>query len=100
MLLIECPYCREARPELEFSYAGEAHITRPPDPSALTDEQWGEFLYVRSNTRGIHSERWRHTHGCGRFFNAERNTVTDTFVGTYKVGEKPKGGPSRGKAST
>lgn len=92
MLLIDCPYCQEARPELEFVYAGEAHIARPPDPSALTDEQWAEFLYVRSNTRGMHRERWRHTHGCGRFFNAQRDTVTDAFVITYKVGEDPESG--------
>ena len=32
MLLIHCPYCDEDRPELEFAYAGEAHIARPADP--------------------------------------------------------------------
>jgi sarcosine oxidase subunit delta len=25
--------------------------------------------------------------GCGRFFNALRDTTNDRFVGTYKVGE-------------
>ena len=40
MLLIHCPYCDEARAELEFAYAGEAHIARPPDPSAMSDEDW------------------------------------------------------------
>ena len=87
MLLIVCPYCEEARPELEFAYAGEAHIARPANPSALTDEQWRDHLYVRSNPRGLHAERWRHQHGCGRFFNAVRDTVTDKFVTTYKAGE-------------
>ncbi len=92
MLLIYCPYCGEERPEPEFVYGGEAHIARPSDPSTLTDEQWAEFLYVRSNIRGVHAERWRHTHGCGRFFNARRDTVTDTFVVTYKAGERPDDG--------
>jgi sarcosine oxidase subunit delta len=87
MLLIVCPYCEEARPELEFAYAGEAHIARPANPSALTDEQWRDHLYVRSNPRGLHAERWRHQHGCGRFFNAVRDTVTDKFMTTYKAGE-------------
>ena len=87
MLLIICPYCGEARPELEFTYAGEAHIARPDDPSTLTDEQWRDHLYIRSNPRGLHAERWRHQHGCGRFFNAVRDTVTDKFVTTYKAGE-------------
>ncbi|SRR5581483_3312761 len=86
MLLIRCPYCGE-RPEIEFRYGGEAHIARPSDPSQLDDSQWAEFLYVRSNPKGVHFERWRHTHGCGRFFNAVRHSLSDEFLATYKVGE-------------
>lgn len=87
MLLITCPYCQADLPELEFTYAGEAHIARPADPSKLTDDQWRDYLYIRSNPRGLHAERWRHQHGCGRFFNAVRDTVTDKFAVTYKFGE-------------
>ena len=91
MLLIHCPYCEMDRPELEFRYGGEAHIARPLDPMATSDEAWSEFLYFRSNPRGIHAERWRHINGCGRFFNALRHTVTDKIVATYKAGEpRPK----------
>jgi sarcosine oxidase subunit delta len=91
MLLIRCPYCDERRPELEFAYAGEAHIARPVKPSELSDEQWEEYLYLRTNARGTHYERWRHLHGCGRFFNAVRDTVTDHFHITYKAGEARRG---------
>ena len=87
MLLIECPYCGE-RPEPEFVYGGQAHIARPARPSATSAEEWTQFLYLRANPRGIHAERWRHTHGCGRFFNALRDTATDRFLATYKVGEQ------------
>jgi sarcosine oxidase subunit delta len=87
MLLIRCPYCDEERPELEFAYAGEAHIARPAEPSKLSDEEWRDFLFIRSNARGIHFERWRHVHGCARFFNAARETVSDCFLTTYKAGE-------------
>jgi len=87
MLLIHCPYCDATRPEVEFTYGGQAHIARPLDPSATTDEQWRDHLYIRANPRGIHTERWRHIHGCGRFFNATRDTVSDKFVTTYKAGE-------------
>lgn len=87
MIQIHCPYCDETRPEIEFAYGGEAHIARPIDPSTLDDAQWEAFLYVRRNPRGNHAERWRHVHGCGRFFNAVRHTVTDRFVTTYKAGE-------------
>ena len=85
MLLIRCPYCNAERPEAEFAYGGQAHIARPQDPSTLTDEQWRDHLFIRTNPRGIHAERWRHIHGCGRFFNAVRDTVTDKFVVTYKA---------------
>jgi sarcosine oxidase, subunit delta len=87
MLLIRCPYCEMERPELEFAYAGEAHIARPADPSTYSDDKWRDFLFIRSNPRGTHFERWRHINGCGRFFNAVRDTVSDKFVTTYKAGE-------------
>lgn len=75
------------RPEIEFRHAGEAHVARAPDPSQLDDETWAEFLYFRSNPKGVHAERWRHVHGCGRFFNALRDTVSDRLLVTYKAGE-------------
>jgi sarcosine oxidase, subunit delta len=92
MLLIQCPYCGE-RPELEFAYGGQAHVARPHEPAAASDEQWSAYVYVRANTRGVHGERWRHVHGCGRFFNALRDTTTDHFLATYKVGEPPPEAP-------
>lgn len=90
MLLIRCPYCEEERPEVEFTYGGEAHIARPADPSAYSDAEWERFLYIRQNPRGQHRERWRHSHGCGRFFNAVRDTVSDRIEITYKAGETPR----------
>ena len=87
MLLIHCPYCTFDRPEIEFRYAGEAHIARASDPSQLDDAAWADFLYLRTNPKGLHVERWRHVHGCGRFFNAVRDTVSDKILRTYKAGE-------------
>ncbi|MFV1852201.1 MAG: sarcosine oxidase subunit delta [Thalassospira sp.] len=87
MLLIHCPYCNQTLPEMEFTYAGEAHIARPLDPSSVSDEEWRDFLFIRTNVKGPHFERWRHFHGCGRYFNAVRDTVSDRFVITYKAGE-------------
>jgi sarcosine oxidase subunit delta len=87
MLLIDCPYCGK-RPEIEFSYGGEAHIARPADPMSLSDAEWSAFLYGRTNPKGTHAERWRHTHGCGRYFNAIRDTISDVFAATYRVGER------------
>lgn len=86
MLLIPCPWCG-LRPENEFRYGGEAHVVRPADPAALDDAAWAEFLYMRSNPKGLHAERWRHAHGCGRFFNCLRDTVSDRIAATYKPGQ-------------
>ena len=93
MLLIDCPYCGP-RPELEFSYAGQAHVVRPAHPSAVDADAWAGYLYLRANTRGVHAERWRHTHGCARFFNALRDTTSDRFLATYRSGEPRPASPT------
>ncbi len=87
MLLIRCPYCEEERPELEFRHAGEAHIARPENIAAISDAEFEAFFFIRSNPKGVIFERWRHVHGCARFFNAARDTVSDRFLATYKAGE-------------
>ena len=90
MLLIHCPYCDETLPELEFAYAGEAHIARPADPSALSDEEWRDFLFIRTNARGTHFERWRHSHGCGKWFHAARCTAsTSRWSGSTMSAPRP-----------
>jgi sarcosine oxidase, subunit delta len=86
VLLIDCPYCGK-RPEVEFTYGGQAHLARPAQPSQLDDQAWAEFLYMRSNTKGVYAERWRHARGCGLFFNALRDTTSDHFLAFYKTGE-------------
>ena len=75
------------RPESEFRYGGEAHVARPAEPANVSDAEWAAFLYMRANPKGLHAERWRHVHGCGRFFNALRNTVTDQILRTYPAGK-------------
>ena len=88
MLLIPCPYCGE-RDETEFSYGGEAHIERPKAPETLSDEEWADYVFMRPNSKGILLERWVHTHGCRRWFNLARDTVTYEIHAVYKMGAKP-----------
>jgi sarcosine oxidase, subunit delta len=83
MLIIPCPYCGE-RPEIEFRQGGEAHIARPP--VTATDEEWAAFLFLRDNPKGTMRERWFHSHGCQRWFNVVRNTVSDQIFTSYEVG--------------
>ena len=88
MLLINCPYCGD-RSELEFVNAGEANLVRPPAAAELSDQQWAEYLFYRKNPKGVFIERWRHIHGCGKFFNAVRDTATDKIIETYRSGAGP-----------
>ena len=98
MLLIRCPYCEEERPELEFRNAGEAHIARSTNIAAESDAHFEKFFFIRSNPKGIIYERWRHIHGCARFFNAVRDTVTDKFFVTYRAGDPRPEIPAEGSS--
>jgi heterotetrameric sarcosine oxidase delta subunit len=86
MLSISCPWCGP-RDETEFHYGGQAHVAHPPDPHALTDAEWAEFLFVRDNPKGPFAERWVHALGCRRWFNAVRDTATHDILAVYRVGE-------------
>jgi len=86
MLIIECPWCGK-RDQTEFSYHGEAHISRPKDPYSLSEEEWGNYVFFRKNPKGIHHERWVHRHGCRKWFNVVRNTRSDHVYASYKPGE-------------
>ena len=85
MMHIECPWCG-GRDETEFHYGGEAHIARPEDPDALSDEAWADYLFMRSNPRGVHAERWMHAQGCRRWFNVLRHTASHEVVAVYPMG--------------
>ena len=84
MLRIECPWCG-ARDEPEFTYGGETNVSRPPP--GCSDEKWSQYLFFRSNPKGEHAERWRHSFGCGQWFNALRDTTTHEIIATWRMGE-------------
>ena len=87
MLQMNCPWCGP-RAETEFTCGGEGGIVRPADASALTDAQWGDYLFMRKSSKGLYHEQWRHTSGCGRWFNALRDTVSYRVAATWKIGER------------
>ena len=65
----------------------EGGIARPLQTETLSDEQWGDYLFMRKNPKGMHHEQWRHASGCGRWFNALRDTVSYRFEAVWKIGE-------------
>jgi heterotetrameric sarcosine oxidase delta subunit len=86
MILIECPYCGP-RDETEYHYGGQAHVAYPADPHALSDREWAQYLFYRENRKGLFAERWSHSGGCRRWFNAVRDTVSYEIKAVYKAGE-------------
>ena len=83
-MLVPCPWCGE-RDESEFSFGGEAHLERPQD--SCSDKEWTEYIFMRKNIKGEHKERWIHINGCRQWFNAVRNTTTNSFLQTSKPGK-------------
>lgn len=67
--------------ETELTPGGEAHLKRFGPGSE--DADFEGYLFHRKNPRGVHFERWRHAHGCGKWFHAARDTVTLEVFGTY-----------------
>ncbi|SMC44405.1 sarcosine oxidase subunit delta [Primorskyibacter flagellatus] len=83
MLTLKCPYCGITAEETELHAGGEAHLTRyGPDSS---DDNFETYLFTRENPKGVHFERWRHSHGCGKWFHAARCTLTMEVFGTYSA---------------
>jgi sarcosine oxidase subunit delta len=79
--LISCPHCG-VRPKEEFSIKGDANLVRPaPDAGSAA---WFDYVYLRDNPKGRHSEYWHHTSGCRRWLVVERDTVTHTV---YRVAD-------------
>jgi len=86
MMRIPCLYCGP-RDESEFTCGGTSHIARPA--LGESDDSWGEYLFFRDNPKGLHYERWRHTFGCGQWFNLTRNTVTHAILSVYAITGTP-----------
>ncbi len=100
MLLIKCPVCGCEGDETDFHYGGEAHIQRPAssNPGKVGAEAQCDYLYVRKNPRGRHTERWLCERGCGKWFHAMRDTlslvISDTYLITEQSPASAKGGES------
>jgi sarcosine oxidase, subunit delta len=86
MMRLHCPWCG-ARDEAEFSCGGTTHIARPL--LDCSDATWGEYLFFRDNPKGLHLERWRHTFGCGQWFNLARDTLSHAVLAVYPIDGRP-----------
>jgi len=88
MKLLTCPL-NGPRNITEFAYGGEFHAMPSADSCEL--ESWVEYVYFHENPAGIVLEWWCHT-ATSYWFLAERNTVTDTVLRTFPVGDVTREG--------
>lgn len=88
MLRIACPFCG-TRDEVEFHCGGDAHIERPGPE--VSDAEWADYLFNRTNPRGAHNELWNHAQGCRRWFGVERDTVSYRIAKSYKLSAGKEG---------
>ena len=82
MKVINCPI-NGPRPLSEFVFGGE--LREMPDPAAVSDEVWADYVFNRAGQPGVRREWWYHV-ASGTWFVAERDTLRDEFVRTYLYG--------------
>lgn len=87
MLLIGSLYFPETLKELEVALTGDAVIDPPTEPSTLSNEEWRNILFVRTNIRNPHCAGWRHNHCSAPFFSAVCDADNKSFLLTHKEGQ-------------
>ncbi|MEP2946608.1 MAG: sarcosine oxidase subunit delta [Lentilitoribacter sp.] len=76
---INCPWCGK-RDEAEFQYQGDASVKRPE--SGASQDEFFNYVYMRDNPRGWHTEWWHHIGGCRQWIKVVRNTITHEIHST------------------
>jgi sarcosine oxidase subunit delta len=85
MLRITCPHCG-VRDEAEFSYRGDATVSRPsPEAGAAA---FSAYIYDRENPKGWHVEWWHHVGGCRQWLKVVRHTVTHEVSAVVLPGDE------------
>ena len=91
--VLTCPNCG-VREVTYFAFGGELN---PRPKSAPSLRELGEYNYFRDNVAGVQQEWWLHRSGCGEWFIAERNTLTNEVHWTAPPNEafaKAEGQPT------
>ena len=83
---INCPFCGERALD-EFSYLGDADVTRPDPLSPGTEEAFYAYAYERRNVAGPMHELWYHAAGCHAWLVVSRDTRTHEIFETRPAQE-------------
>jgi sarcosine oxidase subunit delta len=81
MKIMHCPL-NGPRNITEFVCFGE--VKAMPDPAAVSDDAWAEYLFLEENAAGMVDEWWLHA-PTNFWFIARRDTVTDDVLATMTL---------------
>jgi heterotetrameric sarcosine oxidase delta subunit len=76
---INCPCCGERSLD-EFTYYGDASLTRPEPLAPDAMRNFVDYVYSRTNERGPHDELWYHGAGCHLWLVVTRNVATHEIL--------------------
>lgn len=88
-MLINCPHCGP-RPVEEFTFNGDASVTRPASNDPATMDQWFDYVYLRDNPRGVYEEYVHHAAGCRAWLVVTRNTQTHEIIAAVTARDHAK----------
>ena len=83
---INCPYCGERALE-EFTYRGDATVTRPTSLDPAAEQAWVDYVYFRDYPAGLHEEHWHHGQGCHSWLVVTRKITTHEIVAVEFAGK-------------
>lgn len=84
---ISCTYCGP-RDASEFTYLGDATLTRPDPETPDAEAAYFDYVYLRDNPAGPHRELWYHASGCRAWLEVTRDTRTHEILDVKKAGNK------------
>jgi sarcosine oxidase subunit delta len=76
---IPCPFCG-SRDLAEFTYLGDASLTRPAPDGEGALPAFVDYAYLRENPAGPFREHWYHAQGCRGWLVVERDTRTHEIL--------------------
>ena len=83
---LTCPLCGP-RDRREFTYLGAKDYLDRPAPDA-GPAAWDDYLYLRDNPAGRHSDLWYHEAGCREWLLVSRSTITHEVFTVALVAER------------
>lgn len=84
---ITCTCCG-SRDVSEFSYLGDASLTRPDPEAPDAAETFHAYVYLRDNPAGPQREFWYHASGCRSWLEVTRDTGTHEILGVRQAARR------------